>query len=152
MNNEHFLPQTVISQLDKMHYHYRFRMSNKNHTEFFFRHLLRIEPVSSNKSSNSASSITQKNITASSSSSTSPVEQLEFQRQEVAKKFEEISDRALVRLLLLYEDDFKLWESMLAQSPRGPGEYTMYDYYKEHLEEPLRWQVAQARVTFRRTW
>jgi hypothetical protein len=40
----------------------------------------------------------------------------------------------------------------LALSPRGPGEYTMYDYYKEHLAETLRWQVTKARESFHRTW
>jgi hypothetical protein len=149
MKNEHFLPQTVISQRDKMHYHYHFRMSNKNHTDFFFRELLGKEPISSNKSSNSVSSTTNSTTTTTSSFL---VEQLEFQRQLVAKKFEEVSNQALIRLLLLYQDDFELWESMLALSPRGPGEYTMYDHYKEHLEETLRPQVAKARGSFHRTW
>lgn len=148
--NEHFLPQTVIAQRDKMHYHYHFRMSNTDHIDFFFRELLGKAPVEENKSSNSVAAA----AAASSNNSTAAEEEdaATLQRQQMAKKFEQLSEYALIHLLLLYEEDFLLWESMLVSSPRGPGEYTMYDHYKEYMEEELREKVAQARLSFQRSW
>jgi hypothetical protein len=50
---------------------------------------------------------------------------------------------ALARLLVIYQDDFDLWEDMVASAPKGPNEYTMYDYYKEYLAEELRPKVER---------
>lgn len=144
--NEHFLPQTVIAQRDKMHYHYHFRMSNTDHIDFFFRELLGKAPVEKNKSSNSVAASSNNNTAAEEEDAASR------QRQQMAKKFEQLSEHALIHLLLLYEEDFLLWESMLVSSPRGPGEYTMYDYYKKYMEEEFREKVAQARLSFQRSW
>ncbi|KAG7369750.1 sulfotransferase family protein [Nitzschia inconspicua] len=149
IKNEHFLPQSVIAQRDKMHYHYHFRMSNSDHIDFFFRELLGKEPVEENKSSNSDRVGSVQNSTSSTGDDVVVMQQ---RQKKIAEKFEHICDRTLINLLLLYEDDFQLWESMLASSPRGPGEYTMYDYYKDHLEDKLQEKVAQHRLTFQRSW
>jgi Sulfotransferase family len=147
--NEHFLPQAVISQRDKMHYHHHLRISNQDHVDFFFRDLLGKEPVVVNKSSNSKTGGTN---SSTATEAAGDAELIQQRQQQMAKKFQEISEYALIRLLLLYEDDFKLWEYMLASSPRGPDEYTMYDYYKEYLEEGLREKLMQERLRFQRSW
>ncbi|KAL3924868.1 MAG: hypothetical protein SGILL_000777 [Bacillariaceae sp.] len=133
--NEHFMKQSVISQPQKMHYHYRLRMTNKDHTDFFFEQLLKTKPQSVNQSSNSKS----KTKTNSTSSGTA----MDETKAYIAKKFEQVSHEALSRLLVIYNDDFELWQAMVESAPRGPKEYTMYDYYKEHLEEELRPKVER---------
>ena len=136
--NEHFMKQTVISQCQKMHYHYRLRMTNKDHTKFFFEQLLKTKPKSVNQSSNSKSKTTTSN-------STTTISAMDETKAYIAKKFEQVSKEALARLLVIYEDDFKLWKNMVASSPRGPNEYTMYDFYMEHLEEEMRPHVERVK-------
>jgi hypothetical protein len=130
--NEHFLKQTVVSQRQKMHYHYRLRMTNKDHIDFFFEQLLETAPQSKNQSSNSKQ--------GDNSTTTKSMEDI---KAYVSKKFEQVSMDALARLLVIYQDDFDLWEDMVASAPKGPNEYTMYDYYKEYLAEELRPKVER---------
>lgn len=135
--NEHFMKQSVISQQQKMHYHYRLRMTNKDHTIFFFEHLLKTKPMLANQSSNSKSKTPTANSPISSSAT------MNGTKDYVANKFEQVSKDALAQLLVIYEDDFELWEDIVASAPRGQTEYTMYDYYKEHLEEEMRPEVER---------
>ena len=121
-----------------MHYHYRLRMTNKDHTKFFFEQLLKTKPQSVNQSSNSKSKMTTSNSTTATSA-------MEETKAYIAKKFEQVSKEALARLLVIYEDDFKLWKNIVASSPKGPNEYTMYDFYMEHLEEEMRPHVERVK-------
>ena len=121
-----------------MHYHYRLRMTNKDHANFFFEQLLQTKPRSVNQSSNSKSKATTSNSTDSSTG-------MEETKAYAAKKFEQISNESLARLLVIYEDDIQLWNDVVASAPKGPNEYTMYDYFKENLEEKMRPHVERVK-------
>eukprot|EP00977_Amphora_coffeiformis_P019730 scaffold7415_cov170-Amphora_coffeaeformis.AAC.5 len=122
--NEHFRSQAKIAQFTKMHYNYIFRMSSSIDQDFFWHDLVKSKPLVLNQRINSMS--TPANTTAL--------------QDKVKQKFNNIPDHTILQMLTVYKEDFKLWEMSLAQGSRkDPAvEYTMYDYYKEFLEEDLK--------------
>lgn len=107
--NNHTRPQAQIAQVDRMHYHYYLRMSSPVDQEFFWHELVGQGPHWSNPSTNTTHSI-----------------------RDIMNG---IQNETLHRLAQIYHEDLILWERLLQfGTPRQNGEYTMYDYYVDHMK------------------
>jgi hypothetical protein len=139
--NEHFRLQTEVAQFDQMHYDYKLRMSSKIDQDFFWNELVQMEAKVMN---------TSKNNTKTNTTTTSAGNQTATAPDVYAKvrgKFRGITNKTIVQIAAIYRDDLRMWEEILQWgTPRQEGEYTMYDYYKEHLESGLNESLARALI------
>jgi len=128
--NNHSRPQVQIAQFDKMHYHYYLRMSSPIDQDFFWNVLLGLPPKRDNTSTNRSSS------SSSSSSSSNTITTSTMAVQEIMK---DITDETMLQLAEIYHEDVVLWDKLLRfGTPRQDDEYTMYDYFQEHIQSKQR--------------
>lgn len=121
--NEHFLPQFNIAQFDRMHYHYRLRMSSSLDRNFFWNTLVGLKELVANDSSSKQHNTTNTTDPSMDTTTTTPI-------SPIQRKFESIPNRTIDQLATLYAVDLHLWKHFLDEgTPREPDEETMFDYY-----------------------
>jgi hypothetical protein len=144
LGNEHFKQQTEVAQFDKMHYDYKLRLSSKIDQDFFWDELVKMEAVVKNTKKNHDKNYTKTNTTTSVGNQTATAPDV---YSKVQGKFRGITNKTIVQIAAIYRDDFRMWEEILQWgTPRQEGGYTMYDYYKDHLESGLKESLARALI------
>lgn len=137
--NEHFKSQHSIAQMDRMHYHYRLRMTSERDRRYFWKHLVQFQEIVTNVEGDGG----QGKVRMKSDEERPPLVDIEAIRIAKARKVEErflsIPNRTIDQLATLYSKDLVLWQRFLDEgTPRMPGdEVTMYDFYLERKRRQL---------------
>jgi len=112
--NEHFKQQSVIAQLDRLHYHYVLRLTSEIDQTFFWDELLHYPRVMAH---------VRPSTLGNASSS-----------QRVEAMARTIPTETFHLIAALYARDMKLWGEVLERgTPRQDTEYTLYDYYMQFM-------------------
>ena len=116
--NEHLKQQSVIAQLDRLHYHYVLRLTSEIDQSFFWNELLHYPRVTAHVRSSTF---------GNESSSFSPSQRVKL----VARS---IPTETFHLMTAIYARDMKLWgEALERGTPRQDTEHTLYDYYMQFI-------------------